>query len=413
MAKPTYEESQANLNRSYNGDPEEFHIDVPKEIPEINPEILRDVDPLLFRGFLHVSAEINDVPFVFKSLNHHEFGVLNLLAPMDGTRKALKRFYSTFLAYGVFMVDGANILNDRERWLSDIVSMFDSMGDDVVGKIVRHLSEINRRANRAVILTEAYVMEFASRLRWAQLQGIDLTSIAVTGISGTHILGMNWGQLTWRALNYYEDLREQAEREWENAKFVASSMAGKGMNRVHSQDKRRREQENEGRLERRDKILRFAVLGEPMDQSGDKRVPVMAARTVEELALQLERDLKGEKDWHDMVVEAHERKAQEAKQVQLDRLREMQQNFDAEFGPRQLLGSTDMTGISPDELKFQLEHRRQLTAQRLAAQIDPAFLDPKAAQFSEKWASIQRGADQIPLVPTSNRQTGTPFRIPR
>ncbi len=413
MDNLSYEESQAKLNRSYNGDSEDFHIDVPVEVPEINPEILKDVEPLLFKGFLYVPAEINDVSFVFKSLNHHEFEMLNLLAPLDGTRKALKRFYSTFLAYGVFMVDGANILNDRERWLSDIVNIFDSMGDDVVGKIVRHLSEVNRRANRAVILVEAYVMEFASRNRWAQLRGLDLTSTAVTGVSGTHTLGMNWGQLAWRALNYYEDLKDQAELDWENAMFIASSMAGKGMNRVRSQNKRRQEQEREGRLERRDKILRFAVLGEPMNQPGDKRVPVVAARTVEELALQLERDLKGEKDWHDMVVEAHERKAQENRQGQLDRIREMQQNFDAEYGPRQLLGSTDMKGISPDELKFQLEHRRQLTAQRLAAQIDPAFLDPKAAQFSEKWSSIQRGVSQIPIVPTSNRQAGIPFRTPR
>jgi hypothetical protein len=412
MVNQSYEESQAKLNRSYNGDPEDFHIDVPKDIPEINPEILKDVEPLLFKGFLYVPAEINGASFVFKSLNHHEFEMLSLLAPIDGTRKALKRFYSMFLAYGVFMIEGENILVDRERWLSNIVTEFDSMGDDVVGKIVRHLSEINRRANKAVILTEAYVMEFTSRNRWAQLRGLDLTSTSVTGIRGTNTLGMNWGQLTWRALNYYEDLKDQAELDWENAMFIASSMAGKGMNRVRSQDKRRREQEREGRLERRDKILRFAVLGEPMDQPGDN-VPMMVARTVEELAVQLEKDLKGEKDWHDLVVEAHERKAQEERQAQLGRIREMQQNFDAEYGPRQLQGSTDLTGLSPDELKFQLEHRRQLTAQRLASQIDPAFLDPKAAQFTEKWSSLQRDADHIPLVPTSDRQVGIPFRSPR
>lgn len=399
------EEAQAQLKNEY----DEVHIDIPKELPEINPEILRDVEPLIFRGFLHVTASINDVPFVFKSLNHHEFGLLGLLAPVDGTRKALKRFYSTFLAYGVFMIDGVNILGDRERWIPEIVSMFDSMGDDVLGLIVRNLSEVNRRANKAVVLVEAYVMEFASRNRWAQLRGMDLTSTAVTGLIGTHTLGLNWGQLTWRALNYYEDLKEQAEREWENAKFIASSMAGKGMNRVIAQDKRRREQEHEGRLERRDRILRFAVLGEPMDQSGDKGIPIKVARTVEELALQLERDLKGEKDWHDKVVEAYERKAQASRQEQMDRLREMQQQYESEFGSQRLYGSTDMTGLTQEQLLAKLEQRRQNAAQKLSS-INSVFVDPRAAQFAEKWDSAQQTSSPVPIVPVSSRHQGTPFR---
>src|ERR1700733_9117926 len=103
MAEPSYEESQGVLQRKYEGD--DFHIDVPKEgPPEVNPEVYKDVEPLLFRGFLHVSAEINGVPFVFKSLNHHEFMLLTLMAPLD-SRKAEAYFYSTFLASGVFLVD--------------------------------------------------------------------------------------------------------------------------------------------------------------------------------------------------------------------------------------------------------------------------------------------------------------------
>lgn len=412
MAKATYEDTQAQLSHE-TGDSEDFHIDVPKEMPEVNPEILKDVDPLVFRGFLHVPATINDVPFVFKSLNHHEFNLLSLLAPIDGTRKALKRFYSTFLAYGVFMIDGVNVLSDRDRWLPAIIDSFDSMGDDVLGLIVRHLSDVNRRANKAVVLVEAYVMEFSSRNRWAQLRGLDLTSTAVTGINGTQFLGLNWGQLTWRALNHYEDLKEQAEREWENAKFVASAMAGKGMNRVIAQDKRRREQDLEGRLERRDKILRFAVLGEAMDQPDDKGPPMTVARTVEELALQLERDLKGEKDWHDHVVEAYERQAQESRRAQVDRLHEMQQTHEAQFGPQKLTGATDLVGLTQEELRFQLERRNQLAAQRLAAQIDPTLVDPKAAQFADKWANAQQTANPVMLVPVADRSQGTPFRTPR
>lgn len=405
----SYEEEQSQLQRKFDGAPDEdFHIDVPREFPEVNPEIYKDVEPLLFRGFLHVSAEINGVSFVFKSLNHHEFSLLGFMTPQDESHKATQRFYSLFLAYGVFMVDGQNILQDRDRWVPQIAELFDSLSEGVKTKVIRHMSEINRRANRAVTLTEAFSMETLSRLRWAQFGSADLTSPAVTGLQGTQDLGMNWAQLTWRAMNHYEDLREQAEREWENAKFVASAMAGKGMNRVHSQDKRRRDKEREERLERRDKILRFALLGEPMDTKDRHGAPIMVARTVEELTTQLERDLKGEKDWHDLVIEAHERKAQEERDRRAQHIQELQQNFENTYGEQRVVGSTSLEGLTSEEVTFRINRRRQLIAQQLSSQqVHPELTDPKAAEFAEKWAK----RDQVPLVPTSNRTTGVPFRI--
>src|SRR5688572_16803230 len=118
---PTYDDTQAKLRQKYDGetDEEDLELELPPEIPEVNPEIYRDVEPLLFRGFLHVAAEINGVSFVFKSLNHHEFEMLSLMVPTDGTRKGLQKFYAHFLAHGVFMVDGVNVLADRDQHIAE------------------------------------------------------------------------------------------------------------------------------------------------------------------------------------------------------------------------------------------------------------------------------------------------------
>lgn len=402
MAEPSYEESQAALQRQQSG--EDFQIDPPKEgPPEVNPEVYKDVEPMLFRGFLHVPAEINGVPFVFKSLNHHEFGMVALMAPPD-SRKMEQAFYSTFLAYGVLMVDGINVLSNREQHLPKLVDLFAGLEKGARDKVVLHLSEVNRRANRAVTLSEAFSLETLSRLRWAQFKGSDITSPAVTGIQGTQNLGMNWAQLTWRAVNHFEDLREQAEREWENAKFVASAMAGKGMNRVHSQDKKRREQEQTERQERKDKILRFALLGEPLEQAA-KGVPVKVARTVEELASQLTRDLKGEKDWHDLVVDAYEAQVRDERQQKEQRLQELRRGFEERYGETSIVGGASEEGLSPEEVKHRIERHRQLSAQRLAAQqVYPELFDEKAAEFSNKWHS------ETPVgVPVANRTPGKPF----
>lgn len=411
MAARSYDEEQLALRRKQGleeeGAEDDFHIEAPKGLPEVNPEVFRDVEPLLFKGFVYAQAVINDVPFVFKSLNHHEFEYLALMGGLQGAPKLVSRNLNYFLALGVLMMNGVNVLADRENWLPQIADMFGSFAEGARRKIVFHLSEINRRANRAVILSEAYALEAQSRLRWAQFQGLTLSSSSVTGFHGTDVLGLNWGQLTWRAINHFEDSREQTEREWENSKFIASAMAGKGMSKVYAQDRRRRQTEREETLARRDRIIRFALLNETPTGLTKDGQNMVAARTVEELATQLERDLKGEKDWHDMVVDHYEQQARQAHEQRVQIIRDRYQEHETEFGGRGVVGrDRDMRGLTPDEVREQIDRRRQLAAQRMAAAASlPELHDPKMSQFIDKWANA--GA-KTPL-PTE-RLKGLPFR---
>jgi hypothetical protein len=56
-AQERYEADQAKLRKELDGevDPK---LSLQVKPPEVNPEVYRDVVPLLFRGFLTVSAEI-------------------------------------------------------------------------------------------------------------------------------------------------------------------------------------------------------------------------------------------------------------------------------------------------------------------------------------------------------------------
>jgi hypothetical protein len=387
-AARSYEAEQAKLRRQYDGGgKDELRIDPPKP-PELNPELLKDVEPLLFRGFLYLPAEINGVSFVFKSLNHHEYERINLLASLDSHHP---KFYNLFLAYGVLMVDGVNILPERDQWIPEVSAMFQGLDEMARRKVIRYLSEINRRASRAVVLTEAYCMEPRSRLRWSQYRELDLTSPAVTGFSGTQHVGMNWAQLTWRAVNYYEDLHTTAEREWENAKFIAGAFAGsKGLSSVNAQDKQRREKEQNERIARRDEIVRTAVFGQSKQEGPIKGVPMKVARSVEELADQLEKDLKGEKDWHDQVVEEHERKAQQAYEDRMSQLQEFREAHVERYGDKPIIGGTDvLEGLTQEDVQRRMRKRQQATIERLSStqspQAYPEF-DPKLAPVRQKWA---------------------------
>jgi len=382
MASPaSYEEEQERLRRESEGD-NNLRIEVPKE-PEVDPDVYKDVDSMVFRGFLVAHADIDGVRFTFKSLNQHEFSMLRFITGDSNST----RFWDSFLAWGVFIANGVNVLAHRERYLPDIESTFASIPRTARERIIRHLSDLNRRASAAVQLTEAYAMESYSRYRWIQLRGLDLTRTSVSGIPGTERLGMNWAQLVWRAINFYEDTREQSDREWENAKFVGACMAGKGIQKVYNRDDERRRQDREDRATRKDAILRHVLLGEET-QGGQQKygVPLIAARTDEELIAQLEKSLRGEKDFHDFVVEEHEKHNRALAAGQKEALKELVERNEEAFGGRMLRGSTDLQGLSPQDVRDRLEKRKTVQAQKDAQRmVYPDLLDEKGAEFARKW----------------------------
>lgn len=403
-AESTYAAEQEALRKKQDG---EVSLKDQLRVPEVNPEVYRDVTPMLFRGFLTVPATINDVHFVFKSLNQHEFELIRL-SGWEGS----PAFWDYFLAYAVLLVDGKNVIRDRDAWLDRLALTFHEMPRGARQKVIRYLSELNRRASDATILAEAYVMESASRFRWGQVQGLDLTQPAVTGIAGTELLGLNWAQLVWRALNYYEDMTLQTEREWEHAKFVGSCFAGKGVQKIYNQDNERRRKEHDERIARRERILRHVFEGTPLSQEQDARGRVMVhAKTVEELADQLEKSLRGEQDFHDRVISEWEAKQRQQLEDRRQHLHELVERNEAIFEGRSILGGTTIEGLTREEVEARAQRRRQLQAQANARMIvHPELHDPKMSAFLDKQFPEASSRDErvVPLV--SPREVGTPFR---
>ena len=69
----------------HSGGANDIVIDAPKE-PEVNPIIYRDVESLIFRGFLILPTQINGVDFIFKSINHHEFEYIQWVSGSFGVQ---------------------------------------------------------------------------------------------------------------------------------------------------------------------------------------------------------------------------------------------------------------------------------------------------------------------------------------
>jgi hypothetical protein len=397
----------------------DIKIPAPKE-PEVNQEVYRDVVPLLTRGFLTESAEINGELFVFKSLNHHELEMVRFVGGFREDRAPTLAFWDIFLAYGVFIVGGQNILLERERFIPEIAKTFSVLPADSKVRVIRHLSELNRRSTVATTLSEAYSTEIYSRYRWSQISGLDLMSPTLTGIGGTDRLGLNYAQLTWRSINYYEDLFEQTERDWENAKFVGSCLAGKGIQKVYNQDVDRRRKRKDEIIARKDAVLRYALYGEePSEKKQQGHAVVLAAHTTEELSSQLEHDLRGEKDWHDEVIEAYDRLHRDTYAQQQERLKQLQASHAEEFGNNlSVVGGTDMSrGLSPAEVQERITRRKQVTAQNVHKTMVETQFQQKIEQFNRRLGyDINVSVEETDRDPSNarplavDRTPGKPFR---
>ena len=398
----------------HSGGANDIVIDAPKE-PEVNPIIYRDVESLIFRGFLILPTQINGVDFIFKSINHHEFEYIQWVSGSFGesrTEKAIDRYYSTFLSYCIFMIDGENILPNRAKHIPQLQEFFNSLPPDSKTKVIRNLSEVNNRSSNAVTLTKAYQGERTSRFKWGQYRGLNLMSPASNGIPGSDQLGINYAQLVWRALNYYEDLRENSEREWDNSKFIGSCFAGKGVQKIYTQDKDRRQKEKEDRLKKRDQLIRQVMLREdPEEQKKSTRGTMQVARTVDELADQLQKNLRGERDWHDEVVAAEQKRLLDQFNDRKVQLRELAEQREKEHGNLPYMTQSSMEGLTDAEVQQRIAMRKQLTYQRENARmVYPEMLDEKVDTFFEHMGSDD--TYQGTRLGTTDRDTSSALPIP-
>jgi hypothetical protein len=361
---------------------------------------------MLFRGFLVLPAEINSTRFVFKSINQREFELIQLVSgSYSGINgRSLERYYNTFLAYGVFMVDGVNILPNRDQYIPLLQETFSKMAPTARGKIIQYLSELNHKATGSVTLTEAYQIEAASRFKWVQYKGLDMMIPSSTGIDGTEKLGINFAQLVWRALNQYEDLKETAEREWDNAKFIGSCFAGKSVQKIYAQDRDRRSKEREERLNRRDQLIRRVILREsPEEVEKSGNYVMIVAKTADELAAQLERDLRGEKDWHDQVVAREEARLRgqirdrQAKILEMNRERDKVQS-----GPYTV--TTKLEGLTKEEVQQRIQRSLQVQNQESASRmVYPEMEDERMPSFFEKYVDQLESTYPVDSVGTTDR----------
>jgi hypothetical protein len=312
-----------------------IQIKIPEKYKGLDEAVWKDLEEYLFVGFLSSPANLIGNSFVFKTLNHQEIRNINYMRP-PGAAETNVQFKAAFIAYSLFVAMGRNVLFKRAENIDKLIELISKIPSAYQDKIVDNLNFLNKKAHRLHPLVEAYVHESRSRYKWLYLKKLPIHSLEATGIPGTSELGMNYCQQTWIAMNEALDEKNDAETDWNHAKFIGSCFAGKGMMSVDEQDRARKNRERQEIEENKINVLREyigASSGKPVESLQgtitlpDGRRAVVEGRfkaeTAEELADQLSSALSGEKDWHDKAVADHFRRVKVEREVMAKQSRQI------------------------------------------------------------------------------------------
>jgi len=269
---------------------------------------------LVYKGFLATGVRLAENFFVFKTINNKEHDLIKLSAGNSKDKGYKVRFNSYFLTYSLFMVDGRNVLMDRASKIEEYYKFFINIPEELYKVIYVQLNELRTSMFDATNYLEGFSYTDNSRYMWKIMKDFPNRE-EFTGIKGTRELGLNVHQESWTNINRIMDQEEEYNEKFNLAVLIASASNPKGAKQVRGQHETR----VKGLQEKRDKLAKLGY----MKQGGWKPEGWAASvDTAEDLVAELERQVHGIKDKHDVYMEKYmqgirekaEKKTREAKE---------------------------------------------------------------------------------------------------
>ena len=358
--------------------------------PDYNP-----LEKMLYRGFLTSEVEVGGVPIVLKTLNQNEVDLCDLHAfSLSGTWEDAAAYS---LAYSTLFLNHVNVLPSRHDWIPTLAAAYRDMPSSVLISLLVVANNLNEKASASLRNVQGYAYGPASRQMWYMLKGTNLCDPMITGVTGTDTIGLNMHQRLWAYFNHSEDEDTQYLQMYSLTKFIVSPHAPKDVKRIDGEDKKRM-RTREGRR----KALYEGA--DPNLVTEDNQIRI-SDETAEELLEQMERTVRGEKDFHDMVIEEHRKKVRDAyikQREEAQRRSEIAKKKRREQFMREHEESINLEGYTDEEI----EHYLRVSDQKRREQRIDASSSPPIEQQERnllRWGFIE-GEDAVPL------EDGDPLR---
>lgn len=354
--------------------------------------IYADLEELLIPGFLAQEVSLGGAELSLRTLFPSEASMMRHRVGLHGTARSWREWA---VACSVWVLDGQVLLADPNAALS-VRGAVRSVPQGALDALFSVYTTLHNRVRTALSRLEAFCYEDHSRGLW-RMVGRGNPSVAA-GVPGVSALGMNHVQRLWVAYNLAEDDRVQWYAEWAAAKLVASAQAPKGIKKLNARDDGERKLEDE----RRQRVISDAFHEATGRRVGEQsRVVLHRAVTPDELSAEMERWVRGEKDQHDLVIDAYKdqiRVRQEAdRRRHEERMRSLDDLVGAGVG---VAASASLMALTPEQLR-EFQTSRGASPQGGRSIVDGS----NAARLYDKYVAS-------PVVPGGIGADGRPVALP-
>ncbi len=253
---------------------------------------------LIYKGFLTAELNLEGKLLIFKTVNEKEYDLIKVYSGNPNSFGYGTRFNIYFLIFSLFAIDNQNVLYTRNQNIKELYDYFFNLPDYLIKRTLKHLNSMRLMAYEALKFLEGFCYTGQSRSAWKALNGKFPSSVEFTGIPGTTDLGMSLHQESWVIINRSLDSEEDYNKDFSLSLMVASSSNPKGSRHIRNQfDSNKKMAE--------DRRKKLALVGFIDTQKWTPDGWASSVDTAEELVAELERQMNGVKDKHDLFIEKY------------------------------------------------------------------------------------------------------------
>lgn len=380
-------------------------IDAKGDVARRRP-IYADVEELILPGFIAQEVAFGESNLSLRTMFPSEALILRHRVGLHGTGRTWREWA---LAASVWMVDGQNLLGESNAAVP-LQRTLRGVPKGALDALFAVYTNLHNRVGAALHRLEAFCYEDHSRALWRMIGRENPARESVAGVPGVSALGMNHVQRLWVAYNLAEDDRLVWQAEWASAKLVASATAPKGVKRLNAREESERKLEEERRQKVIERVYHEAT-GRFVND-GD-RVTMTRSVSAEDLVGEMDRWVRGERDQHDLIVEAYKnqiRAKHEAERMRHEeRMRELEMEQEAGVS-----GTANMVGYTAKQL---MEIRKDLVGaprgREVASSSNQQRIYQRFVEPDVVAGGIGSDGKAVPLPRTSTLNDEVAARRPR
>jgi hypothetical protein len=253
----------------------------------------KNIEDIITYGFLYRGICYRDSVIILKTISDKEYKLIPFYIPDSNDNLPLYR-----LAFSTFMINGYNFLIDRNNNISKLIDFYNNISITSVQRLMANVNEVYKEYIDSLDFLEGFCYSDKSRVLWSIYKGSNNSSLC--GIEGIDNIGLNSTQESWIVINRQLDEEEEYNKDFRLSLMVASSMNGKGCQKIENQyDFHKKELE-----EVREGIVKYGYDKRRILKSKEENKGwATPLKTREDTVRELNRQMSGDKDKHDIFID--------------------------------------------------------------------------------------------------------------